>query len=260
MTPVPDAPDAPDAPPMTRAFPPPGTQALDELNATLPWFAATQLPDGRLVGRLDARAHKRDTLQAVPDKRIVRLHQALDLSDKSVLEVGCFEGIHTLGLVEFCPRVTAIDVRPINVLKTLARLSAHGRSAAAYTVDIEQPDALPGRFDVMFHCGVLYHLENPVTHLQAALRACDAIYLDTHVASPGRDSDEADFAGRRYRGYRHVEGGWQDPFSGRGSSAFWLRREDIASLFDEAGFSFETWSERDERNGARIGVLGRRRR
>lgn len=234
-------------------------RALQDLNDALPWFAGTALPDGRIVGRLDARAHKRDTVQPVPDKRIVRLHEALDLSDKTVLEVGCFEGIHTLGLVEFCPRVTAIDVRPLNVVKTLARLSAHGRSAAVYTVDIEQPGAWSGPFDVIFHCGVLYHLEDPVTHLRAALTACDAIYLDTHIASPGRDSDEASFGGRTFRGYRHTEGGWSDPFSGRGSSAFWLRRDDIERLFAEAGFSFEPWSEREERNGARIGVLGRRR-
>ena len=243
---------------MSVTQPPLSERALEDINSALPWFAGTALPDGRIVGRLDAREHKRDTVQSVPDKRITRLHQTLDLSNKSVLEVGCFEGIHTLGLLEYCPRVTAIDVRPLNVIKTLARLSAHGHSAAVHTVDIEDPDASLGRFDVVFHCGVLYHLENPVSHLRTALASCDAIYLDTHVASPGRDGDEAEFEGKSYRGHLHVEGGWSDPFSGRGSGAFWLRCNDIEALFRDAGFTFELWSERDERNGARIGVLGRR--
>lgn len=244
---------------MTVTPAPLSDRALVDLNAALPWFAAAALPDGRILGRLDARRDKRDTVQPIPDKRIVRLHEVLDLSRRSVLEVGCFEGIHTLGLLEFCPDVTAVDVRPLNVVKTLARLSAHGRSSAVYTVDIEDPQvAWSGRFDVVFHCGVLYHLENPVAHLEVVLRACDAIYLDTHVAGGEYDGDEMEHAGRRYVGYRHVEGGWADPFSGRGPCAFWLRVDDIRGIFDAAGFSFELWSERDERNGPRIGVLGRR--
>ncbi|GAB6195294.1 class I SAM-dependent methyltransferase [Lysobacter xanthus] len=240
-----------------RPLPVLSARALQDVNDALPWFAATALPDGRIVGRVATRENKRDTLQPVPDKRIIRLHNELDLSDKRVLEVGCFEGIHTLGLLEFCSDVTAVDVRPINVIKTLARLSVHGRSARVFTLDIEQ-HGVGAHYDVIFHCGVLYHLEDPVTHLRSALAACDAIYLDTHIAAAGRDVDVAVLDGREYLGYRHTEGGWSDPFSGRAGSAFWLRREDIDALFHEAGFSSETWSERDERNGPRIGLLGRR--
>lgn len=232
-------------------------RGLQELNGLLPWFSGTALPDGRIVGRLDARPGKRESVQAVPDKRITRLHEALDLSDKSVLEVGCFEGIHTLGLLQYCPDVTAIDVRPLNVVKTLARLSAHGCSAQVYTVDVEQV-AEWRSFDVVFHCGVLYHLENPVEHLQALLPHCQAIYLDTHVAEAGRDQDVATFAGRSYRGYRHAEGGWTDPYSGRGGTAFWLRLADIEEILAAAGFAVEIWSSRNERNGARVGLLGTR--
>lgn len=233
-------------------------RALEDINRALPWFAGTQLPDGRIVGRIGAREHKRDSVQVVPDKRIVRLHETLDLSDKRVLEIGCFEGIHTLGLTYFCPSVTAIDVRPLNVIKTLARLSAHGQSAEVYTVDVEEQVTWPHRFDVVFHCGVLYHLENPVSHLRKVLALCDTIYLDTHVAASGRDLHTAVFDGCEYRGYRHTEGGWNDPFSGRAATAFWLRVDDVEGLLHGAGFATERWSERVERNGARVGLLGRR--
>jgi SAM-dependent methyltransferase len=233
--------------------------ALQELNAALPWHAGTLLDDGRLVGRLDARPHKREDVQPIPDKRIRRLDQALPLAGRTVLEVGCFEGIHTLGLRHFDAVVTAVDVRPMNVLKTLARLAAHGQSARVQVLDVEDPAVQLGRFDVVFHCGVLYHLEDPVRHLERLLPACDAIYLDTHVASDGRDSDELEVDGRRFRGYRHQEGGWQDPFSGRGASAFWLRADDLIALLQAQGFACEIWSERAERNGARIGLLATRR-
>lgn len=233
-------------------------QSLQEINAALPWHAGTLLEDGRLVGRLDARPHKREDVQPIPDKRIRRLDQAFSLAGKSVLEVGCFEGIHTLGLRHFGAIVTAVDIRPMNVLKTLARLSAHGESARVLVLDVEEATSL-GHFDVVFHCGVLYHLEDPVTHLRNLLPACDAIYLDTHVAGEGRNHDTLVVGGESFRGYRHQEGGWNDPFSGRGSSAFWLATQDLQSLLEAQGFTWETWSERVERNGARVGLMARRR-
>ena len=233
--------------------------SLQELNAALPWHAGTLLADGRLIGRLDARPHKREEVQPIPDKRIRRLDEALALAGKSVLEVGCFEGIHTLGLRHFGANVTAVDIRPMNVLKTLARLSAHGESARVFVLDVEDAAASLGHFDVVFHCGVLYHLEDPVAHLRAVLPACDAMYLDTHVASSGTDQDTLLSGGERFLGYRYQEGGWNDPYSGRGASAFWLTLPDLRALIESLGFTCEIWSERAERNGARIGMLARRR-
>lgn len=243
---------------MTAMTPRISDQSLQELNAALPWHAGTLLADGRLVGRLDARPHKREEVQPIPDKRIRRLDEALSLAGKSVLEVGCFEGIHTLGLRQFGADVTAVDIRPMNVLKTLARLSAHGESARVFVLDVEEATAL-GHFDVVFHCGVLYHLEDPVTHLRNLLPACDAIYLDTHVAGAGREGDTLVVADETFHGYRHQEGGWNDPFSGRGANAFWLSPQDLQALLEAQGFACETWSERAERNGARIGLMARRR-
>ena len=231
---------------------------LDEFNAMLPWFAGTRLPDGRLLGRIAARENKRDTEQPIPDKRITRLHDALDLTEKRVLEVGCFEGIHTLGLRRYCRDVTAIDIRPVNVLKTLARLSAFGTSAHVFQCDVEAIGTDFPDFDVIFHCGVLYHLEDPVAHLERLLPHCRAIYLDTHIATPDLVDATLDSGGRTYRGHRHVEGGWTDPFSGRAASAFWLTLDDLESVLARHGFAAEIWSERAERNGPRVGLLARK--
>lgn len=244
----------------TAQVPPLSNEALAEINDALPWFAGTQLPDGRILGRVGARLNKRDSIETVPDKRIMQLHDAVDLSRKSVLEIGCFEGIHTLGLASYCADLTAVDIRPLNVAKTLVRLSAHGKQAEVFTADIEEPRYLTRHFDVVFHCGVLYHLEDPVTHLQQILKHCNVIYLDTHIVEDDHASDAATFAGRAYVGHWHIEGGWHDPFSGRAAAAFWLRQRDIEQILLAAGFSVEIWSLRSERNGARIGMLGKRRR
>jgi tRNA (mo5U34)-methyltransferase len=210
------------------------------------------------VGRIGARENKRDTEQAIPDKRITRLHEVLNLTGRSVLEVGCFEGIHTLGLCGYGAEVTAIDIRPVNVVKTLVRLSAFGQSARVFVCDVEDEGVKWPHFDVVFHCGVLYHLEDPVRHLKAILPRCSAIYLDTHIAGPDNSADALDTCGKRYFGYRFREGGWSDPFSGRAETAFWLQLKDVTKLLDEQGFATQLWSERSERNGPRVGLFAHR--
>jgi tRNA (mo5U34)-methyltransferase len=231
---------------------------LDQINNMLPWFAGTQLPDGRILGSLEARPGKRELVQSIPDKRIARLDETLGLSGKKVLEIGCFEGIHTIGLCSFGADVTAVDLRPLNVIKTMARLASYGYSAAVFPIDVEDPSLDLPDFDLVFHCGVLYHLEDPVSHLDRLLPRCRAIYLDTHVADESQDDAVLEARGRTFSGHHHYEAGWADPFSGRGSSAFWLKSSDLVGLLQQAGFAVEMWSERDERNGRRVGLLARR--
>lgn len=247
---------------------------LDELNGLLPWRAGTDLGDGRIIGVVGGshRAQadgkpapmsattpaKRDRIEPIPDKRIVRIEQHLGLAGKSVLEVGCFEGIHTAALCGFGAEVTAVDLRPINVVKTAVRLAAYGYYARVLVADCEDEETDLGKYDFVFHCGVLYHLEDPVRHLARLLEQCDAIYLDTHVAEPHQVDDELASGGRIYRGMRYREGGWSDPFSGRAATAFWLTQADLIDLLAQHGFVAEVWSERAERNGLRVGLFAAR--
>lgn len=229
---------------------------LEELNEMLPWYAAAPLPDGRLLGRLDARPGKRSDPGKIPDKRIVRLNEVVPMRHRRVIEVGCFEGIHTVGLLQFCDDVTAIDVRPINVVKTAVRVSLSGLRARVAIQDVEKLDASFGRFDLMFHCGVLYHLLNPAEQLLAMGSLVDHVFLDTHIAR-----DEPRIVGRKigdltYQGAYHDEGGWSDPFSGRDPNAFWLTLDSVQSLLKSAGFvRQDLWEVREERNGPRISLL-----
>jgi tRNA (mo5U34)-methyltransferase len=232
---------------------------LADINRMLPWYAGTELDDGRILGSLSARPGKREQLQPIPDKRITQLNSTLGLAGKRVLEIGCFEGIHTLGLCSYGADVTAVDIRPLNVIKTATRLACYGYSASVFPLDVEDRTIALPEFDIIFHCGVLYHLEDPVTHLNHLLPRCRAIYLDTHVAGETDDDAVLEVGGRTFRGHQHDEAGWTDPFSGRGRGAFWIRTSDLLALLKDSGFEVDVWSERDERNGRRIGVLAQAR-
>lgn len=227
---------------------------LAEINRTLDWRAGTLLPDGRMIGK--TFAHKRPAPQPIPDHRITLLDRMWPLAGRSVLEVGCFEGIHTLGLMRYGANVTAIDVRPVNVIKTLTRVSLHGASVKAFVQDASALNGAVGTFDLIFHFGVLYHMMDPVEHLAALGEISDRLFLDTHIAADkvvrGEyrvDGDDYDFD---WRG----ESGWKDPFSGTAPKSRQLTMESLHKALEKAGFAHrQVLQERAERNGPRVLVF-----
>ena len=227
-----------------------------EINEMLDWRAGTLLPDGRLLGKLEVKAGKRTTPGLIPDKRIVKLNEELDLSNKSILEIGCFEGIHTLGLRMFSDSVTAVDVRPVNVVKTLARLAYHGSNASVYQMDVENSPKNFKNYDVIFHCGVLYHLSDPAEHILSLKGKCTHLFLDTHVTRKDMSIENREVAGLQYSGAFQKEGGWSDPFSGKDTSAFWLTFKSLEEILRFAGFNkINVWETRDERNEPRVALV-----
>ena len=145
-------------------------EELDRLNALLPWSAYVVDQRGRRFGNWYS-PNKRSDPQPVPDPRIVELHRRVDLSNRHVLEVGCFEGIHTVALCGVAGKVTAVDGRIENVAKTLVRCGLLGCAADCFCWDVETdfPEVMPRNWDVLHHIGVLYHLADPVGHLQRLL-------------------------------------------------------------------------------------------
>ena len=230
---------------------------IAEVNRLLDWRAAAALPDGRVVGK--SGVLKRPGLQQIPDRRITLLDRAVGLTGKSVLEVGCLEGFHTLGLLHYTPRVTAIDVRPINVIKTLTRLSLHGAHAEVYVQDAETMNESFGTFDVTFHFGVLYHLMNPVEHLHAIAGLAPFLYLDTHVVEDADADKSYDACGAGYGFAWRGESGWQDVFSGVHERSRHLSRSALDRALASAGYGHRRlMQDRAERNGPLVLVLASR--
>jgi tRNA (mo5U34)-methyltransferase len=234
---------------------------LSRLNELLPWKAFTADRHGRRFGGVAWRG-KRDQPGPVPDRRTVILDQYFKLADKHVLEFGCFEGIHTVGLLRYAAQVTAVDARIENVAKTIVRTALYGYHPRVFVHDV---DRVPASYDhlqadVLHHVGVLYHLRDPVRHLLEIGRYIRlGLMLDTHYATEAAARETYDVNGREYRYQLFQEQGRADVFSGLGPSSKWLTLDVISSLLREAGFSdVEVVETRAERNGPRVLLIARR--
>jgi len=228
---------------------------LAELNAILPWNCFTADGHGRRFGAA-ARKGKRDEPQAVPDPRIVSLNRRFDLGSASVLEIGCFEGVHTAGLCRLSREVTAVDGRLENVVKTIVRTAMFGFHPTVLLCDVEEAEqsaCLP-EVDVVHHVGVLYHLKDPVAHLHAIARLTRRVLmLDTHFALPDEATSSFTSGGTTYRCRRYDEFGHADVFSGMYEHSRWLMLHDLVSILGAVGLTkTEIVERRDERNGARV--------
>jgi 2-polyprenyl-3-methyl-5-hydroxy-6-metoxy-1,4-benzoquinol methylase len=233
---------------------------LRDLNQLLPWAAFTTDTHGRRVGAV-AWEGKRDTPQKIPDDRIVRLDGLIGLQKLHVLEVGCFEGVHTIALCDRAARVTALDSRVENVVKTTVRAGIYGCRPEVVLANLEtlEPGASVLSSDVLHHNGVLYHLTDPVRHLRSVLSTTrKGLLLDTHVARDEQAVATYDVDGRSLRVYEYEEAGVEVPFAGMRSFARWLRREDLRDVIESAGFEVLLDELRDERNGARVLMIARR--
>lgn len=234
---------------------------LRQLNSLLKWNCFTVDANGRRFGD-SGRTGKREEPQCIPDRRIGLLDDEFGLRGKTVLEVGCFEAVHTVGLALAGARVTAIDARMENVIKAILRCYYYGVQADVRRCDVEvesEMRALP-QVDLLHHVGVLYHLVDPVRHLRwLAPKVGSGLMLDTHVAMPDRDTDTLRSGGREYRCQRVAEAGVSDVFAGMYDHACWMRLSDLLILLRELGFAHtRVHEERAERNGPRVLIFAQR--
>lgn len=234
---------------------------LCRLNNLLPWSCYVLDERGRRFGK-PWSVGKRGTPQRIPDRRIIELDRRFPLRDLVVLEVGCFEGVHTVALARLARRVLAADSRVENVVKTIVRCAAFRTSPEVFVWNVEEgiPKEPDLTCDILHHVGVLYHLADPVRHLRQVLPVVKkGVMLDTHIAREESAVDNYISEGRSYRYMRYTEGGRKDPFSGMAKHAKWICEEDLVGLLHESGFSrVEVTERRPERNGPRVLIFASR--
>lgn len=234
---------------------------LGRLNEMLPWKCFTADSRGRRFGS-SAWKGKRDTPQQIPDQRILEMNRLFDLKDRSVLEVGCFEGVHTIGIAQCGAKVYAVDSRIENVVKTIVRASMFGYTPQVFVCNLEEDSdvaRLPA-VDFVHHVGVLYHLTDPVSHL---LKLGDVtkcgVLLDTHYATPEMAKDFYNVAGRDYRYFRYRESGRNEVFSGMYDHAKWITLEDIQEILAHVGLTeVRIVNDSQQRNGPRVTLFAAR--
>lgn len=231
-------------------------EELTRVNEMLPWQVFTTDSIGRRLGNY-AWKGKRQEPQSLSDPRIGEL--LCGLEGRRVLEVGCLEGVHTIGLCLKGVDVTAIDGRIENVIKTQVRSSLYGCSPKVALADLDEqlPEFL-GSFSACFHVGVLYHLSKPVEHLINLLpRISESILLDTHIA----DDSSVLYPYPGFEGYEfseYQEFGRNDIFSGLKEKSRWLTLNSIRSLLAASNFEIQMEVVRQERHGPRVKIKASR--
>jgi tRNA (mo5U34)-methyltransferase len=227
----------------------------------LPWAAYVVDAKGRKFGNAYSTI-KRNVAQEIPDRRIVELNKRYGLKNKTILEVGCFEGIHTIALANQGANVVAVDGRIENVLKTIVRCHFFDVVAKVQWWDLEKnkPANVTSKCDILHHVGVLYHLADPIAHLDTLLDDVGSvIMLDTHVAPHTGERVRTNHKDFGYSCTLFNESGREAPFAGLTPTARWVDSNDLLSFVKSKGFSHAEIAEhRDERNGPRVLIFAHR--
>lgn len=108
----------------------------------------------------------------------------LDISGKSVLEVGAGIGDHTTFFLDRGCKVVTTEGRPEN-LEVLRRRFPN---LEVHLLDMEKPALEFGRkFDIVYCYGLLYHLKDPVPAIAYMARQCGGMLLLETCVSYGNE-------------------------------------------------------------------------
>lgn len=210
-----------------------------ELNRILRWHSFVTDSRGRRFGGI-AWQGRSEKAKRFPNKRTLLMHEAFNLEGRTVLEVGCHEGVHTLGLCRLGARVTAVDGRIENVVKAIVRTAMFDYHPRIFACNVEERplpvELLAAEF--CHHVGVLYHLRDPVSHLfDLGSLISRGILLDTHYALDDEAHDSYDVEGESYPFRVYGEFGYSEVLSGMYDHAKWLPLRVILELLRRVGFT-----------------------
>ncbi len=224
-----------------------------EFEALGPWITRFEIDGEAFGGWYDAASGT--------DERVQHFLAAFPKA-RSVLELGCLEGGHTVAIARAldAPRVVAIEGRPANadrarlVMRTLGLSNVEIEQADLETLDLRTL----GRFDAVFNCGLLYHLPRPWELLGRLADITQGMYLSTHYC---RD-EQANAEVNGYSGLLYGEYGLDEPLSGLSAQSFWPTRASLLAMLRTSGFGkcTVTFDHVDHENGPLIGLSTRVRR
>ena len=173
------------------------------------------------------------TYDPVGDPRVTRFFEVFP-NVQRILELGSFEGGHTLALAEHpgVSRVVGLESRDANLKKSaLLRRLVPMPNAAFSQCNLETVSLQSyGQFDAIFCCGLLYHLPDPIKLLKQFAGAAPNIYIGTHYAI------EVDIEVNGVRGSVYKEHGLKDTLSGMSMTSLWLTLDCLLSTLTECGY------------------------
>lgn len=143
-------------------------------------YPISNIPSQLMVGQAGSFVFDHEPAVRINQARMNHLRSLdLNLSGRTVLDVGCGVGHLAQDLARWGCRVTCVDARPANI----AELRRRFPRADAHVVNVESEGLNHfGRFDVVFCYGLLYHLENPIAVLRNLATVCqDLLLIETLV-------------------------------------------------------------------------------
>lgn len=118
------------------------------------------------------------------------------LAGLDVLELGALEGAHTYQLENLGAKVTAIEAFNQSYLKLLVIKEILGlRARVLYGDFAKYLEATDYRYDMIFACGVLYHMVDPLHLLHLISEHTDRVFVWTHYVPPPGEQGTHIYAG-----------------------------------------------------------------
>ena len=199
------------------------------------------------------------------------------LQGRSVLEIGPLEGAHTWSLAAQGAAVDAVEANKKAYLRCLVTKEITKLQASFHLGDaVQWLEQQPKRYDLIFACGVLYHMPDPLRFLSAVAARTDTVYLWTHYvnvdALPAGDQRRRDwnstvetkpFGGETVRLFRrsYVKANETAQFCGGVFDDHrWMDRNDILKVLSILGLSAIAVAHEDHTSpfGSSFSVFARR--
>lgn len=118
--------------------------------------------------KAEFRPPEHPVVAAYANPKIEFLQKQVPLADKSVLDVGCGNGIFTIRLAKVADKVVGVDLS-----SHMLTLNPHPRCVQSSATALPFGDR---SFDVVFEANLLHHVDDPQKVL-LELRRCSARYL-----------------------------------------------------------------------------------
>lgn len=197
------------------------------------------------------------------------------LEGRSVVELGPADGYHTAALERLGANVTAIEGNVDAFLRCLILKNALGLKSQFLIGDFTK--AFGAKFnhkwDVIYACGVLYHLLDPVQFLFDCAESTDNLFLWTHYfdadlvaqvnyETKGFASRSRTTVNRYGSSYTYFEKSYDlshvellGYIGGLNATASWLSRDDLLRAIEHAGFKIQKVVEDPFIEGIRMPAL-----
>jgi hypothetical protein len=166
------------------------------------------------------------------------------LEGMDVLELGPLEGGHTYQLERLGAKtITAVEASVEAFLKCLVVKETLGLQRSRFLLGdvVEYLAAGPGRFDLVFCSGILYHMPDPVALIRAISTVTDRCFVWTHYYDPTNHNLDHHARKHTVDGFTttywsHVYGDKSTAFwGGNKQEASWLEKSSLLAAFRHFG-------------------------